>query len=174
MKDLNLIGEHSSTLVAGCFGSAVHADTLAGEMRRDPRLKGAVTIVFPGDHHIERKLEPENQGIWRTLVRSHLILGTLGVGSGLLLAIWVMVLWPAAQSSPGFTLFFLGSLGLFLGLMAGGVVTLRPDHGWVTDRVRIWLSQGRVAVIARPTDEEAARRAFAVLSAAGGRPVRSI
>lgn len=174
MKDLNLIGERSSTLVAGCFGSAVHADTLADEMRRDPRLKGSVTIVFPGDKHVERKLEPENNGIWNTLVRSHLILGALGVGTGLLLAIWVMVLWPAAQSSPGFTLFFLGSMGLFLGLMAGGVVTLRPDHGWVNDRVRIWLAQGRVAVIAHPIDEDAARRAFSVLSAAGGRPVRSI
>lgn len=174
MTTFSLIGERSSTLIAGSFTNAWEANELAFSMRHDPQMKALVSVVRPNDPQVDRKLEPENRGIWRTLVRSHLVCGALGLATGVLSAVWLMAFWPAASASPWFAVLFIGSMGLFVGLLIGGLVTMRPDHGWVADRVRSWLQQGRVALVIHPVDEAAARLAFDRLSVAGASPVRSL
>lgn len=174
MDTFSLIGERSSTLIAGSFTSAWEAHAMAGSMRRDPHMKGLVSVLGPNDPQVDRKLEPETRGIWRTLVRSHVVCGALGLATGVVSAVVLMALWPAASASPWFAVLFIGSMGLFVGLLLGGLVTLRPDHGWVADRVRSWLHQGRIALVVHPVDEAAARLAFEQLSSAGASPVRSL
>ena len=71
-----------------------------------------------------------------TLVRSHAILGCVGLLVGLGVGMAAIVLpWPAAASSPVFTLLFAAIIGAFLGMIAAGLLTLRPDHGLVIRRV---------------------------------------
>lgn len=70
------LGERAPTLVAGLFGDALRAERAAAELRREP---GQHTLVIhPRDPQTARKLEPEQLGIWRTLVRSHALLMPLG------------------------------------------------------------------------------------------------
>lgn len=172
---MSLFGERSLTLVAAAFNDRQRAETAASILKEDPDLYGQVAIVQPGDKHVGRKLEPENRGIWRTLVRSHVILGIGGLCVGLAVAAFLVALpWPAAADSPWFTALFAGVMGAFIGGMLGGLVTLRPDHGIVIRQVRDRLAHGQCAVIVHPLSESRAKDAFDILQGAGGAPVRSL
>ena len=175
MNAFSVFGERSLTVVAAAFNDRPQAESAAENLRRQIDKIGTVAVVDPGDPEVARKMEPEQRGIWRTLVRSHIILGAGGILVGLLVAMgMVLAPWPAAAASPGLTALFAGTLGGFLGMMAGGLVTLRPDHGAVIRAMRAKLKVGQWGVVARPTDEESAERAFAALANAGGTPVRSL
>jgi len=175
MKVLSLFGERSLTVVAAAFNHRQHAESVADNLRRQIDKIGTVAVVSPGETEVAREMEPEQRGIWRTLVRSHLILGVGGILFGLFVAMaLVLAPWPAAAASPALAALFAGTLGGFLGMMAGGLVTLRPDHGAVIRSMRARLKVGQWGVVARPMDEAGAERAYAALANAGGAPVRSL
>jgi hypothetical protein len=175
MQLLSVFGERSLTVVAAAFDDRQRAESAAADLRRQIDQIGTIAVVSPGDSEVARKMEPDQQGIWRTLLRSHLILGVAGVLAGLLAALMlVLAPWPAAAASPGLTALFAGTFGGFLGMMAGGLVTLRPDHGAVIRKMRASLRLGQWGVVARPQNEASAELAFAALASAGGTPVRSL
>ncbi|MBZ8141628.1 riboflavin biosynthesis protein RibA [Rubrivivax gelatinosus] len=171
-----LFGERSLTLVAALFPEPAAARRAAESLRT--QMAGSdrdVTVVAPGDPDIARKLEPEQAGIWRTMKRSHLVLGAVGFGAGLLLAALLVVFgWPAAVASPQVTTAVCVGFGAVAGMMLAGLLTLRPDHSLVIRQVRHALKHGRSAVVAHPRDEAAASQASAALEAAGGEVVRSV
>lgn len=169
-----LFGERSLTLVAASFDSRFDADAAADSLRRTGELDGEVAVVGPSDRQVARTMEPEQAGIWRTAVRSHVTLGAAGLVLGLMLGGLLIASWAAAAASPGFTLLFLGMMGLFSGGMWAGVLTLRPDHGWVIRRIRRALFLHRWAVVVRPLSEHAAQRATGTLRAHGAQPMRSL
>ncbi|WP_347332867.1 hypothetical protein [Marinimicrobium locisalis] len=88
-----------------------------------------VQIVRPGDTHAGWELEPEDRGIWRTLVRSHLWLGLVGavVGLSLYLVLFGVGVGFIANNAV-VSVIVLTAFGGVFGLMVGGLVTLRPDH----------------------------------------------
>ncbi|NML17601.1 hypothetical protein [Azohydromonas caseinilytica] len=170
---LTPFGEHSLTLVAGVFDDPDRAEQVAESLRHDPGLH--TTVIHPGDEQVSRKLEPEQRGIWRTLLRSHALLMPAGALLGLVVALWLVAAgWPAAAGSPYFTLLFLGLMGAFFGGMVAGLLTLRPDHAIVIRRVRAALARGRHAVVVHPLNEMRARAAMAALQRAGVMPLRSL
>ena len=170
---LTPFGEHSLTLVAGVFEDPVRAEQVAESLRHDPGLH--TTVLHPGDEQAVRKLEPEQRGIWRTLLRSHALFMPAGALLGLVVA-WLLVAagWPAAADSPFFTMLFLGLMGTFFGGMLAGLLTLRPDHAVVIRRVRTALARGRHAVVVHPMNEMRARAAMSALQRAGVMPMRSL
>lgn len=171
-----LFGERSLTLVAGLFPETAAA-RLAAETLRSRLAVGErdVTVVAPGDPDIARALEPEQRGIWHTMLRSHALLGALGFGLGLLLAAALIVGgWPAAVASPWATTAIAAGFMAIAGMLVAGLLTLRPDHALVIRRVRHALRHGRTAVVAHPRDEAAAHEASAALEAAGAEVVRSV
>lgn len=173
--DLSLspFGERSLTLVAGIFGDDRAAAAGAATLRRQ-MPSAAIAVVQPHDPELARKLEPEQRGIWRTLVRAHMWLGALGLVAGLGFAALLTATWPAAAASPGFTTTACAVFGLFAGGLAGGLLTLRPDHDRVIMRVRADTDGGRWAVVAHPLDQDQAEQARATLADAGGEVVRSL
>ncbi|MFO1337074.1 MAG: hypothetical protein U1F53_02385 [Burkholderiaceae bacterium] len=173
MNALNPFGERSLTLVAASFADHRAAERAAGVLKQSPALDGEVAVIDPGDPLARRKLEPEQRGIFATLLRSHLILGTAGLGVGLLVAWVAIAVWTAAAASPGFVLLFAGLMGGFIGMMVAGLITLRPDHGLVLLGVREALRRGRSAVVVRPLSQACAKQAFRLLRQAGAVPHRS-
>mgnify|MGYP006174973895 CR=1 FL=1 len=87
MNKLSLFGERSLTLVAATFPTRAAAVDAATTLQAELPQAG-VDLIHPHDVNLARKLEPESQGIWRTAIRSHLVLGLAGLvlGAGLLLA----------------------------------------------------------------------------------------
>ena len=76
-----------------------------------------------------RKLEPEQAGIWRTLIRAHVVAGTAGVIAGVLVYLGFLLADSAAvKSTPGMSLVAMVFFGGLIGLLLGGLLTARPDH----------------------------------------------
>lgn len=174
MTNVSLFGERSLTLVAATFSNRAKAIDAATELRAElPQVE--VDLVRPRDADFARKMEPESKGIWRTAVRSHLILGPAGLVLGAATATALVAFgWPAATSSPMLTMGFLATLGLFAGLMLAGLFTLRPDRGRVTLSIRRRSRAGQWAVVAHPTSPAQSEHAVARLREAGGTVVRSL
>jgi hypothetical protein len=132
-------------------------------------------IVAPGDTDSERKFEPEQAGIWRTALRSHAILGLTGVVIGVLVAVFLAALgWPSISASLGYAALFFGTLGGFLGLMAAGFLTLRPDHGVVIGKLNSQMKRGRWLVVVHPRSEADADTARQLLEVSGAETRRSL
>jgi hypothetical protein len=173
MTTLSPFGEQSLTVVAAAFDDRRSAQAVASELEHEPALEGEVAVIRPGDPLTARKLEPEQAGIWRTALRSHLIFGIAGALAGVTLSAVLVASWPAATLSPGYTLMAVTMFSTFFGMMFAGLLTLRPDHDRVITAVRRALRAGRWAVVVRPLDEARARMAMSRLRGLGATPVRS-
>lgn len=168
-----LIEERSPTLIAAEFAHR-EAALRAAQSLGGTTAPADVMLISPGDEAAARKLEPEQRNIWRTMLRGHAVLMAAGAVLGLLLALVAAGVWEAAARSPGYTVLFGCVMGLFVGGMAGGLLTLRPDRSWVIRRVRAAQKKGRWAVVVHPRDEQQAKAALRALEAVGAQPMRSL
>ena len=107
-----LFGERSLTKVAALFASKSLAENVAQQVKETAGLDDPqVYLVGPPDGTavnspaFSRKLEPEQAGIWRTLIRSHVVAGTAGVIAGVLVYLGFLLADSAAvKSTPGMSL----------------------------------------------------------------------
>ena len=80
-----ITGELSNSKVAAVFASESAARQAAGAVAKVLALGPAqVQVVTPAEPHPGRKLEPEERGIWNTIVVAHVRLGIVGAIVGLL------------------------------------------------------------------------------------------
>lgn len=170
-----IFGERSLTLVGASFPdfeSAHHAKSL---LERRPALDGEVALIGPDDPHAGMKFEPEQAGIWKTAIRSHVVLGLLGALAGAVGA-WGLAVadWQAATLSIGYATLFLAVVGGFAGMILAGLLTIRPDHGYVIRRLREALKRRRWAVVVRPLKRSHAPVAMEELRRVGAAPLRSL
>ena len=78
-----LTGEVSNSKVAGIFASESAARAEAARVHATLQLSDAqVQVVTPTDRTPGRKLEPESRGIFRTMIRAHVVLGLCGAVAG--------------------------------------------------------------------------------------------
>lgn len=171
-----LTGETSDSKVAALFDSEQRARRTAQGLRRSLGLKQSqVQVVSPQARHPGRKLEPEGRGIMRTIVIAHLKLGAIGAAAGALVfaALYAFGL-QLVTSSPGFAAALIIGYGAVFGLMAGGLVSLRPDHDPYIHKVRGALDEGRSAVVVHAFDAKQRKAAKRALDADGGDTIRTL
>lgn len=171
-----LSGEESTTLIAALFGDENRAKEASARLRDDAQLADhQIRLVRPDDPALGRKLEPETQGIWRTARRSHVWLGLAGLIVGLVVgaALYAFGL-PAFVSSVVLALAACALLGLFGGLLLAGLLTMRPDHDLVIERVRDESASGGWIVVAHPSNDVQIARTEETLQNTGGRIVSSL
>jgi len=176
-----LFGERSVTKVAGLFASRAAADLAASGLVGGSGLSAAqVNVLGPTDGAISRDsvlgraMEPEQRGIWLTVIRAHLALGALGLLAGALLYSALMLSDnPALRSTPGMGFVALSGLGAACGLILGGVLSLRPDHARLIARVRRGLRSGNWAVVAHPVDPVQTHAAVSLLAGSSLKVMRS-
>lgn len=174
-------GERSVSKVAGLFNSndmaLIAAQSVVDISSLDVsqvRVLGPSDTVVSDDARVARAIEPEPYGIWQTLLKAHLAAGLLGLVAGVLLfAAMMLVGIQAVVSSPFLSLVAFAGFGLIFGLMVGGVLSLRPDHGRVLAVVRQGLEHGQWAVIAHPCNAQQTHLAVKALQAGSERVVRS-
>jgi hypothetical protein len=172
-----LFGERSLTVVAAAFKDSVTARTIATNLARGLGQDGAaqVAVVEPADSRLAVKVEPDSEGILRTAVRSHLVLGLLGLAAGPAVGMGaVHGNWAGAAQAPALTVIVAGVLAMFADMLLAGLLTLRPDHGVVADQVQRAAADGLWTVVAHPRNHAEALASSALLTAAGGRLVRSL
>ncbi|NSX15492.1 MULTISPECIES: riboflavin biosynthesis protein RibA [Cupriavidus] len=165
MTDNPLNAEAASTRIAALFDTKLAASNAAERVCYEAHLKrGQVRLVHPYEAHFGRKLEPENDGIVHTAVRSHLIMAALGAVVGLaVVGILHRQEVDAVMQSPGLAAGAALFLGVMFGMLLAGLMTARPDHQLVITPVREAVQHGRWAVLVHPTTPQQCNEALRAL-----------
>ncbi|WP_454727431.1 MULTISPECIES: riboflavin biosynthesis protein RibA [Cupriavidus] len=169
-------GERARTKIAALFDDEASASYAVDSVRAAARLDMAqVRLIRPHESHFGQRLEPEEQGIARTAVRAHLSAGVAGLVAGLLVYAGLRIGGVAAvAASPGLAALACAVFGLLLGMMAGGLLTARPDHQAVITPVREAVEAGRWAVVVHPGSPQQCDTAMRVLGQATRDLVRTM
>jgi hypothetical protein len=145
--------ERSLSKVAAVYDNESAAQVAALRVARLPQMQSRqVQVVRPFDRDWGRRVEPEGIGIWRTAVRAHVACTLVGLGAALLvfLGLWTSGV-TAIASTPGMSLVAMLLFGAMFGMMAGGLLTMRPDHDAVVAPVREAVNAGRWSVVVHPS-----------------------
>ncbi len=171
-----LFGEKATTKLAAFFDTQEALDALSAQLRNVSGLQNPqLLVVRPHSADFDRRLEPETQGVARTAVRSHLILGAVGLLFGV--ALWGVLYAMdigAIVASPYYSGGAIIAFSTVAGLLLGGLITARPDHQIVIQAVDTATKEGRWTLIVHPRDEAQCKSAESVLEAANVESVRSI
>lgn len=157
---VNVTDEQHPAKVAAIFNNEAEARAAREELISKANFSGAeVNIVTPNDGNLSEKVEPESSGIAGTFFKSHGILGVVGLLAGLIAASILVAAGPVfTQDSPLATYFTMGFVGLLIGLMVAGAITLRPDHDPLINQT-IQASQHRQwTVIVQTNDRQTTNR----------------
>jgi len=172
----SLTCEASDSKVAAVFDSEARAREVARQAIATLGLQPAqVQVVTPQDSHPGRKLEPEGRGIARTLVIAHYKLGLAGLvlGAVVFAGMYAAGVLPVVQS-PWMAAMAIIGLGGFLGLIGGGLVSLRPDHTPLLAKAGTALGEGRYVVVVHPFTDDERDRALSFLDGQGGETSRTL
>ena len=171
-----LFGEKATTKLAGFFETQEALDKVSAELRQVSGLQNTqLLVVRPHAADFDRRLEPETEGVARTAVRAHLVLGGLGLLAGLVLwGILYAMGVPAIVSSPYYSGGAIVAFATVGGLLLGGLVTARPDHQIVIQAVESATKDGRWSLVMHPRDSEQCKSVETVLATAQVEMVRSI
>lgn len=171
-----LFGERATTKIAGVFESESAAHAAADSLKSTVGLQSTqVLLVDPQEKDYAKKLEPEPQGIARTAMRAHIMLGLAGFVAGIL--VWSGLYaadLPAILSSPGLSAMAVIFLCTIAGLLLGGLVTSRPDHQVVIHRVRKAAEEGHWSLIVHPRTARECDAVMVELTALRADVVRTI
>lgn len=171
-----LFGEQATTKIAAIFETETEAASAAATLHASAGLHTTqLRLIKPYEKEYSKKLEPESRGIVRTAVRAHLILGAAGAVVGaalwaLLYAIGLPAIVSSPQASAGAILFF----SIIGGMLLGGLVTARPDHQIVIQRVGEATQAGRWSLVAHPRNPRQCDAVMAALKGSGSEIVRSV
>ena len=162
---VNVIDEQQPAKVAAVFNNEAEARAAREELMNDGNFNAkAVNIVTPGDGNLSKKIQPESKGIAGTIIKSHGILGVVGLLAGLIAASILIAAGPTfTQSSPPLTYFALGFVGLLIGMMIAGAITLRPDHDPLTNKTINASQQHQWTVIVQTNDRDSNQLAKQIL-----------
>jgi len=149
-----LTGERSDHKVAGIFPDRNAAKRAAEELHELLSLEASqLEVLYPGVEGVNRALEPEQAGIFRTILRSHAWLGLAGAVTGVVVfGLLYAVGLPLVLRSAGVAAAVLAGFGAVAGLLLGGLVSLRPDHDPYISRVRASIEAGASAVVVHAFD----------------------
>ncbi|HET8807870.1 MAG TPA: hypothetical protein VFM76_05780 [Methylophaga sp.] len=162
---INVIDEQYTAKVAAVFNTEAEARAASEELINEGHFSGAaVNIVTPNDDNLSEKIEPESKGIVQTFMKSHGILGVVGLLAGLIAASILVAAGPVfTQDSPMATYFTLGFVGLFIGMMVAGIITLRPDHDPLIIMVINASQNQQWTVVVQTKDQQATNLAKQIL-----------
>ena len=154
--NLNVIDEQYPGKVVGVYNREASAKKMAEQLISEGGfLTEQLSVVRPDDGNFAGKLEPDSKGIGRTLLKSHLILGSAGLVVGLLVASLLIIIGsPFAASSPVMMLSSAAILGTFLGLLVAGAISLRPDHDGPINSARHASHHHQWSVVVQTKDHE--------------------
>lgn len=171
-----LFGESATTKIAAIFDTESAAATAAATLHAETGIQAVqLRLVKPHDKGYSKKLEPEIRGIARTAVRAHLSLGLAGTLVGLIA--WGLAYFsglPAIVSSPQKSAIAFIFLATIAGMLLGGLVTARPDHQIVIQRVRDATQQGQWSLVVHPRSTKQREAAMQVLTRLGPEIVHTL
>ncbi|HSH84665.1 MAG TPA: hypothetical protein VK979_05850 [Guyparkeria sp.] len=155
-----IISERFPHVVSAVFDNEQRARDAAAALAAKGSLSNEqIDVVEPNDPGLSHKVEPESEAIFQTILRSHAILGVVGVVAGLILAgILIGAGFAFATSFPGWLLGIFAVIGGAIGMLVAGLVSARPDHQYVVTETRDAAKHGKWTVVAHARDMEEKNR----------------
>lgn len=165
MKAHGITGETFDHKISAVFDKESEAIDAVEKIRQHTDLRDAqIFLINPRDRRAGKRLEPEDKGIWRTLLRAHLWLGIAGAAVGLLLYVLLMAIGiPFIRANPTPSAIILLAFGIIGGMMLGGLVTIRPDHDPYLISARKALREGKYVVAVHAASLEQQQQAKKIL-----------
>ncbi|WP_297796883.1 hypothetical protein [uncultured Marinobacter sp.] len=175
-SSMSLTGEHEDHKVAAVFETETDARGMAKSLCDSTSLaKEQVTVLRPSDRHPGEGLEPEDQGIWHTLVRSHIGLGIGGAALGFLLFLVMSASGLALVAQNGVVAASVfAALGLIVGLLMAGAVTIRPDHTPYLIKAQSALRKGKYVVAVHASSAQQLQEARSLLQSRNVNSVQTL
>lgn len=173
---MSLTGEQEGHKVAAVFDTEPDARGVAKALQEGTSLTNEqVTVLSPVDRHQGKELEPEDEGIWQTLVRSHIGLGAGGAVTGFIVFLILSALGIGfiAQNAV-VAASVLAALGLVLGLLLAGAVTIRPDHTPYLMKAQSALRKGKYVLTVHASSAQQLQEAKSLLDARNVKTVQTI
>jgi len=169
MAVLKLVADENPHKVGAAFPEREDASKARDALVRNSSIdRSRISLVDPESGQGERLVEPEPATVHRTLVRSHVWLGSIGLVLGLALAaILLSIDFPLVASSPVLGVSVLGFFGAIGGLLIGGFIALRPDHDSLIDRTREASDEGEWMVVVHAENSDEKQQAKQVLNKMG-------
>jgi hypothetical protein len=165
-----ITGELSNSKVAAVFPDEGVARRAAQDVTAALALGEAqVQVITPREPHPGRKLEPEDRGIWRTIVIAHVRLGIAGAIAGLLVFALLYEIGIAfvVNSAVAAALVLL-AFGAVAGLFLGGFVSLRMDQDRYVEAARDAMKAGHTTVVVHAFSAAQRHQAAEFLRGQGG------
>lgn len=127
--EVEIQDEKHTGRVAAVYGDEVSANAAKQKLIDNGISRSVISIVKPEDKSISRKIEPESQNIYKTIIKSHGWLGLIGAIIGIVIATGLVTAGPEmTQSNPIYTYFVFIFFGVVFGMMIAGAISIRPDH----------------------------------------------
>ena len=164
MSTYSLSGEQANTKLLAVFDTEAALHDCVQLLESEGADPNQLARIAPDDPHYSSKIEPESKGIERTAIRSHLSFGIIGFIVGL--ALWA-ALYAAKITliieTPGRSLIPFLFFGAALGGLAGGLMTLRPDHLVVIEGVKSAMREGKWSLVIHSRSAEQTKHYSQVL-----------
>ncbi|MCW8108599.1 hypothetical protein OPS25_08835 [Alteromonas ponticola] len=162
--------------IAAIYDTAEDARLSAEELNHDTGIdRNQIVVIDPNDAHYSEKLEGSSRTIGKSMWNSHLLLGGIGLLAGLIAASLLVNFGPAlTQQNPFFTYIALISPGLFIGLFAAGLFSLRPDRTEIIDTVRHAIKTRHYALVINLKKNQSAAKVTQVLRRKSSQVVEAI
>lgn len=173
---LHVIDEGHPGKIAGVYEQEAKAQQAINLLRDQGGFSAdEVALVAPNDVNLGKKIEPDDQGIARTLLGSHVILGICGLVFGLVMAGILSLFGPAlTTSSPLMVFIALPTLGAFIGLLVAGAVSLRPDHDPLINQTRDASRQHKWTVVVQIKDDKQIQQAKKLMQTSASSVVETL
>ncbi|MCU4676708.1 hypothetical protein N7931_13815 [Catenovulum sp. 2E275] len=154
MMNIEMSQETYPSKIAGVFNSEESAQAVVKALHSKTDLSpDKVSLIQPGDMHFDEKLEPEDKQIGKTLLKTHITFGCIGLIFGLCIATLLNLTGFVLMQNYLIEAFVSISLiCLFLGLLVAGFVTIRPDHDSMINKIRTATRSGQWSVIVHLPD----------------------
>lgn len=148
-KTLSPTGESSSHKMAAVFDDADQARLAQKQLGESIDLNQEQTdILEPGSRGKARRLLPESEGIWRTWLKAHAVFGAAGalIGMTAFLTLLLADVGVVSDNPVLAGLVFL-HVPTLMGLLVGGLFSLRPDQSPYLYAARDALRSGKAVLV---------------------------
>lgn len=160
----SVLGENYSHKISAEFDSESAANDAVASLLHAGIPSSQTEIIRPDDPDMAIKVEPEAQGVGRSLAKTHVVLGLAGLVVGLILAALLVTVGPTlTQSSPVMTFIAVGFICPVLALLLAGAISIRPDHDPLIEKTRMANKAGRWTVVAHCSSLEQQKEAKAAM-----------
>jgi len=173
---LSPTGEQSNHKAAAVFDDLAQAERAERALGESTSLEPRqIDLLVPDTRNRGKRLLPESKGIWRTWLRAHAIFGAAGAIIGMLAFV---VLYAADVAVITDNPLLAGILFLhvptMMGLLAGGLFTLRPDQTAYLYGARDALKAGKHVLVVHARSAEQLDLARQILDKPDLQSVRTI